>query len=47
MQQYRPGARYRSSYSGIQQKHYDRQRMLDFYSQIRMGDLDDQAKLRS
>lgn len=47
LQQYRPGARYRSSYSGIHQKHYDRQRMLDFYSSIRLGDLDDQAKLRS
>lgn len=42
LQQYRPGARYRSSYSGIHHKHYDRQRMLDFYSSIRLGDLDDQ-----
>ena len=47
LQQYRPGAKYRTSYSGIHQKQYDRQRMLDFYSSIRLGDLDDQAKLRS
>lgn len=42
-----PGVKGRSTYSSIHHKQYDRQRMMDFYSSIRMGDLDDQAKLRS